>query len=1005
MYFRSCYSLLESTIKLEKAIAALKKYGYKKVALVDHNTMSGAFKFYEACLNNGLKPLFGLEFTLELDKTALNIVMYAKDDIGFRNLNKIATYLNTEDKKITCEILKEYLKGNLVAVFSDNDIFLDDLSEALRMLDEHLKRYVIAFTGSNSVMQRKLNAKLKEAMALNNVKGIVADRAYYLSKEDEEAYAVLKAIKDKKTLSNDDFSFERDDYLKDKTELNELYEEEELILSDRMADSLNVKLPSFTTSMPDYYYETKGDISDTHETLRKLAHRGLLKRLSNHHSEVYEKRLNDELAVIIKMDFANYFLIVYDFVNYAKRNGIMVGPGRGSACGSLVSYALHITDIDPIKYNLYFERFLNPERISMPDIDIDFPDDRRDEVISYVRDKYGSEHVAHIVTYGTLQAKQVLRDVARVLDYQGIDVLCKTIPADLKITLRKAYETSKSFKDKIDRDEMTKRLFRIALKLEGLPRHYSTHAAGIVMAKDPLKEVIPLLKIENDLYSTAYTMEELPPFGLIKMDFLGLRNLSIIDRVSKDINKKKRFNIRHIPLDDPKTFDLIAKVNTLGVFQLESGGMQNLIKRLRPQSFEDIALTIALFRPGPMQNIPEYLANRNDPERINYLHPDLYPILKETSGIIVYQEQIMAIAQKMASFSFGKADIMRKAMSKKKLEELSSLEDDFIEGCLKNGYERKLAKQVYDLILKFANYGFNKSHSIAYALIAYEEAYLKANYPLYFYKALLNGAIGSTSLSASYLNECQSIGIKILPPDINLSENTYEVKDGKIIMPLSIIKNIGSITASKIIEERNANGVFKDFISTISRLRNNEAKISNTSLESLIYAGAFDRFGFNRTTMINNLKKMLDAKIMLETASLFGEEFSFQMGNYHENTKERIAKEKEVLGFIASENSLFNIKRELGYETKSLYELGRSFGKIEGFGIIKSIREYTTRTKEKMCFITVYDDSARMDLSINPSLYFKKRDELIGSENKYIYFKGSVNKLNSCRVEYLMIRS
>ncbi len=1005
LYLRSSFSLLRSTIKIEEACIKLKEMGYCRVALTDYKVLSGSICFYNAAKNAGLIPLFGLEIPVDLNGKIVEAVLYARNDEGFRNLMHLSTFLNTKEATIKAAELKNYLKDNLLSIFSDNDIFKDDIPNALALLDANFDKYVIGMSDGSSAGGRKLNAEIKPLLTERKIMSIVTDRAYYLDQSDEKAYAVLKAIGDKKQLDDKDFVYERGHYVKTMDELTRIYEHDDLLMSEHLADNLKIDLILHKTSLPDYYHQTAGDIKNPQAALTALAIKGLKRRLNRETlPDQYQRRLKMELDVIIGMHFANYFLIVYDLVNNARRMGIMVGPGRGSAAGSLVAYALHITEIDPLRYNLYFERFLNPERISMPDIDIDFPDRDRDKMIDYVKEKYGKDHVAHIVTYGTLGAKQVLRDVARVLNYPSIDALAKMVPNDLKITLKRAYNESENFQKKIERDELSRELFKIALKLEGLPRHYSTHAAGIVLSKEALSDIVPLVRVEQDIDSTGFTMEYLESIGLIKMDFLGLKNLSIIADVIKAISQTTPFDLQKIPLDDHKTFKLIKNVDTLGIFQLESAGMQNLIRKLQPATFSDIAVTIALFRPGPMENIPLFLKNRRNPDNIHYLHSDLIPILKDTSGIIIYQEQIMTIARKMASFSYGKADIMRRAMSKKKYDELSGLETEFIAGCLKNGYSEKLAKDVYALIMKFANYGFNKSHSIAYALIAYQQAYLKANYPMFFYTALLNGAINSQTMSASYLNECQRVKQQVAGPDINLSENRYIVKGTAIVMPLCIIKNIGTSTADKIITERRQNGPFHDFSECVFRLKNCDSRITETILASLIDAGAFDCFKLNRKTMNVNLHKMWETKEMLGALSLLGDDFSFQLTNCKEDVKERIKKEKEVLGFVFSTGSIIRVKEQFGYDTKSLYEIGRSYGLVKGFGIIKSIKEYTTKTGEKMCFLKVFDDSGEMDLSIKPSLYHRMRDDLVAAKQKYLYFEGQMYKEYSCRADILEIK-
>lgn len=994
MYIRSSFSLLESVIKIDELFKKAKDMGYLSLALVDHN-LNGSMTFYKQSLKYNIKSIFGLEINLNYKDNIYPVILYARDDIGFVNLMKLSSIINIDQNKLNLEIFNKYKDHTIVALDSSSNIFYKFNDNTLKELKDIFNEYYIGISNVFYEDQKRLNQKIKKSAKELNIKTFAMNKTYYLNQDDYESYKVIRAIGEKKLIDDKDLTDEIGHHLFSIEEMAHYYDDEDLIMSDYIASLCHVELNKKRTKLPKY--ECPNNVSSK-EYLKALALRGLSIRLHNNVSNEYLKRLNYELNIILSMHFEDYFLIVYDFILYAKRNNIYVGPGRGSACASLVSYCLGITEIDPLKYGLIFERFLNPERISMPDIDVDFPDNRRDEVIDYVKNKYGKNHIAHIVTYGTLSARQVLRDVARVLNYPKVDAMCKAIPNDLKITLNEAYQSSKYFRQRVDFDYDSRRLFELSLKLEGLPRHISTHAAGIVMSYNDLSEVVPLVRVEEDLYSCGYTMEHLEELGLIKMDFLGLRNLAIIAEIKDDINNYEDFNIRKIPLDDPKTFDLISNVNTLGIFQLESSGMQNLIRKLRPQTFEDIALTIALFRPGPMENIPAYLYNREHKNEIKYLHPILKDILKETDGIIVYQEQIMTIAKRMAGFSFSKADILRKAMSKKKYEELVKLEDDFIKGSLKNNIQYNVAKEVYALILKFANYGFNKAHSIAYARVAYEMAYLKANYPLFFYKALLNGSIGSSNKTYEYISECQKLNIKISGPSINLSNSTYYIEHNHLRMPLSIIKNVGSSSLKYIIEERNIHGEFKNFEDTVSRLKRN---CSTTVIESLIDAGAFDEFNYNRTTLKANL-----ADALKRDESFLGLDnplFALKMNILKNDTKKQIINEKNVLGFNFSINPLLEYKKQYNYFTRSFNELIYDYSYVKGFGYVLSFKEYTNKNHEKMCFIKVGDDTAVIDLVVHSSLYLKYKEKLIDVKGKYLYFEGNMQKEASCVIKKLEV--
>jgi len=700
------------------------------------------------------------------------------------------------------------------------------------------------------------------------------------------------------------------------------------------------------------------------------------------------------------MHFEDYFLIVYDFVYFAKKHNINVGPGRGSAAGSLVSYVLGITSIDPIKYDLIFERFLNPKRISMPDIDIDFPDTRREEVVEYVIEKYGKEKVSQIITFGTLKAKQVIRDVSRVFKLRNyeVDNLTKAITSD--DSLIKNFEKSLRFRQLIHENTKYRKIYDIALKLEGLPRHVSTHAAGIVICNDSIDEIIPTITIDNRL-TTQISMDLLENLGLIKMDFLGLRNLTIISEIVDEIHKfNPNFDINKIPLNDQKTYSLISNAEVVGVFQLESDGMKSLIRDVKPHSINDIALTIALYRPGPMENIPLFLKNRKKLNKIEYPHPDLIDILKETSGVIIYQEQIMKIAQKMASFNLAEADILRKAMSKKKLAELEKYKQQFIDGCLMNGYNKDLAINVYNLILKFANYGFNKSHSVAYSLIAYQLAFLKANYSLLFFCSLLNSVKGSVSKTKEYLYEIKKLQISILPISINYSSSQYQIQNSSIRFSLLNIKGLGQNTLNTILKDRENNGLYEDFFDCVSRLT--RLGINKKLLEVLINSGAFDEFNHARKSMVASLEIAIEYS---ELANFDHNQMSLDVNilpKPHlifvtDNVMDKAEKEKEVLGFYLSANPITFFKEKYQIKSNPIADFHNKKGQLTGFGLLNSIREIKTKNGDIMAFAKVIDDSSEIDLAIMPDIYLNFKSDLkIGN---YILFNGIMSERPSCLVK------
>ena len=1007
LYVRSVYSLLSSMCSIEDIVSYGKKYGYSSIGLVDRNVLAASIEFKKQCQKSNIKPIYGLEIELKIDERHYEIVLYAKNDDGFRNLMGLSSHICTgDDTVIDLDTLNRYKAHNFICLLSDNmplTYAVDqdlDIDQAMERQKQLFGDYIVGLVDHDIALNYNRDLKIREILKKHNISCIALNRTFYLNAVDDEDYSVLKCIRDKKTIDDPSNSIDSGRYFLNKNEFSKLYEQSDLDNTDILARNCNVSL-NFMTSLPKY--ENRGDYPSK-DYLISLCKEGLKRRLKNNNvPDEYKKRLEYELKTIIQMNFEDYFLIVYDFILFAKKNNILVGPGRGSAAGSLVAFCLGITDIDPIRYGLIFERFLNPERISMPDIDTDFPDDKRDIVIDYVKNKYGKDHVGHIITYGTLKTKQVLRDVARVLNYptREIDGICKTIPNNIQMTLDDAYRTIPLFKQKIEADERYRKMFGIAKKLENNPRHESTHAAGIVFSKLPLYEVVPITSIEQDLYSTQYTMQYLEELGLIKMDFLGLRNLGIISEIVSEINLNTPFDINRIPLDDIKTFDMICKANVLGVFQLESDGMRNLIRKMQPKTFEDIAVAIALFRPGPMKNIPEYLKNRMNPSLIEYPHPNIRPILEETYGIIVYQEQIMNIARKMAGFTYSKADILRKAMSKKKLDELESLHMDFIDGCLNNGYSSQVSEKIYALILEFANYGFNKPHSIAYAMVAYQLAYLKANYPLYFYKALLNGVIGSQSKTYDYIAECLNIKQKINGIDLNKSRLEYIIQDDSIVMPFSICKDVGSVSGQKIIEERENNGPYTEYVNTVCRLVN--SGVDRNVIENLIYAGAFDMFNYSRHTMIENLNNVL------MYANAHKGQLSLQL-DYDDSPIIRQMKddklvsaenEKNVLGFYFTFNPILDVKKKYNIDTDNLYSISNQFGKVSGFGMIQRVKEIKTRKGDLMAFVDLVDDSGNLSLAIMPRLYSQYSDELI--KGKYIQFDGEIEREDSCLVKNMRV--
>lgn len=1013
LHARSSYTLLDSALTISQLIQRSKELNFSSVVLTDKHVMFGAMEFYQACLKQGIKPILGLEVSCLIDDETVDFLLLAQNNQGFQNLMRCSSLVSDSKQVLDFGQLIEFAKDNILIVYGEGGylekaLMNEDKDECVRRMKKVLAQtdeVYFAVSMNDASFWNIKNQLLKQCSKELGVKTVALSKIYYENNEDAYLYKVVSGIRLGKTIDDHSLPSIQGRYLRSMEEMKEFYDQEDLDCTDEIGAKCNVDLTEFKTALPKYNcppHVTAG------QYLTQLCIAGLKKRLNDQVSKEYSERLRYELDIILSMHFEDYFLIVWDFILFAKKQGIYVGPGRGSAAGSLVSYCLGITHVDPIQYNLLFERFLNPERISMPDIDTDFPDNRRDEVIDYVYQTYGKEHIAHIVTFGTLGAKQVLRDVGRVLEIplREIDMLSKAVPYEPKITLMRAYREATYFKQLIDADKRFSELFKIALKLEGLPRHTSTHAAGIVMSDSPLNSVVPTIQIEQDMVSTQYTMEYLEDLGLIKMDFLGLRNLTIIDDVVQMIHQENPdFAILHIPQDDKKTLELIRRVDTMGVFQLESDGMKNLLRKMQPTKFDDVVATIALFRPGPMENIPLYLEAKKNPQAITYLHPKLETLLKDTYGVMIYQEQTMQVAQVMAGFSLGKADILRKAMSKKKASDLALLEKDFLEGCMKNGYSNELAHQLFDLIAKFAGYGFNKSHSVAYGLIAYQLAYLKANTPLEFYCCLLNSVIGAENKTAEYLDECRRKSIPILPPSINSSSVQFTIEGEALRFPLLAIKNVGVSAVEEIIDERFTQGEFIDFHDFVARILTR--KVNRKMIEALIDAGALDEFKINRKSLIASLEDALRYADLVRID--LGNQSRIDLGlvskpilyQIKEDALERSEREKAVLGFYLGSHPILEIKKKIGGTIEPLVTLMSRKGFVKGFCGINKIHQHRTKKGDMMAFVNGYDETGDLDLVVMPNLY--QRVNLILNKGQYIFFEGKMDEKGSCLVNKIQV--
>ena len=965
LFNKSNYTLLSSLLKIDDIIKYAQDNKMTSIALTDTN-MFGTMEFIKKCEKNNIKPIIGLELILE----DFHVVLLAKDYQGYQSLIKLSTIQN--ERKVILEDLDNF-KTNVIAIIPFQ------YRENFSTLQEIYEDLYLGYTTK------------KESQEANILtKNIVFFReSLYLNKDDEDLLKYLYLIRDGKTIS-DDIDYQTFNYELSISNIMNLSENTGLINSNRIADRCNLVFPKAKNLLPIY------DCEDPKKYLFELCKVGLTKRLNGTIPNNYKERLVYELKVINEMGFPNYFLVVYDFIRFAKKNKILVGPGRGSAAGSLVAYSLGITDIDPIKYDLLFERFLNPERKTMPDIDTDFPDDKRELVIDYVKEKYGEKRVSGIITFGTMAAKQVIRDVSRVLNIPlyKVDALCKFIPTMTKDKLKDIYKKNAAFKTKIDSDTILSSMFRIAVKLEGFPRHTSSHAAGIIMSQVDLDEVIPLTRADN-MYLTSYSMEYLEELGLLKMDFLALKNLSLIDNVINDIKKNynEEIDFTKIPLDDKKTLELFETANTCGVFQFESAGMRNFLRKLKPNTFEDIFAAIALFRPGAAVNIDSYIRRKRGEEKVEYLDPSLESITKNTYGILIYQEQIMQLANLYAGYSLGEADILRRAMSKKKVELLKAEEEKFIKKSLERNHSYEQSKKLFDLVLNFAGYGFNKSHSVVYSIIAYKMAYLKCYYKTIFFANLLTNVIGSETKTNEYIMEAKSNKIEVEKPTISNSESKYIVKDNKIIYPISNIKSIGVVVTEQI-NNAKKEGPFEDIYDCFSRLYING--VGKKSLEVLINANVFKEFNYNRATLIYNLDSLFNYAELtkdIDPSLVIKPEIEFQ--NEYQQAY-LLEKEKEVFGFYLSSHPTTMFKKDNPY-CIPINAIENYFNKkTDVLVLVEKIKVITTKKGDKMAFLTGSDETGTCEFTLFPRVFNNYQNLEKGN---LIKIRGNVEKrLNELQI-------
>lgn len=1020
LHVHTQYSLLDGACRIPEILALAHQYKMDSLAITDHGNMFGAIEFYQEALKNGIKPIIGCEVYVapasRLEKTAsgiedasFHLLLLARDETGYHNLMKLVSigylegfyYRPRIDKAILSE-LSSGLIGMTACLKGEVPVLLQQkrFNDALKAADTYLSilgkgNFYLELQANSIPEQGQVNEGLVKISKELNMPLVATNDVHYLTPERAQSHEALLSIQTQTTLDDPHrMRFQTEEfYFRSPAEMKAIFKDfpEAIASTLEIADRCNLELSFSEVHLPKYDPPV-GKLKE--EYLAELCEAGLKERYATPTPEI-RARLTHELKLIKDMGFVSYFLIVWDFIHYAKSQGIPVGPGRGSAAGSLVSFLLGITDIDPLKYGLLFERFLNPERLGLPDIDIDFCYERRQEVIDYVTNKYGQENVAQIITFGTMQARAVIRDVGRVmgLSYADVDRIAKMIPAELNMTLKKALETEAELNNLYKNDPQVKKLITTALVLEGLNRHASVHAAGVVIADKPLNNYMPLFKTSDDQITSGFSMEILEKIGLLKVDFLGLRTLTVIDQTIKLIKetKKLQIDIAKIPLDDPATYKLLASAQTVGVFQIESSGMRDLLRKLEPSRFEDLVALLALYRPGPIGSgmLDDFMKRKHNLVPVKYEHPKLEPILKETYGIMVYQEQIMQIASSLGGFSLAQADLLRKAMGKKIPEVMEKERKNFIHGCMKNGIKELVASKIFDLIEYFSGYGFNKSHSTAYALISYRTAYLKANFPVEFMCALLTSERDNTDKIVEYEAEAEHMGLKVLPPDINESSALFKVIDQKTIrFGLRAVKNVG-VGAAESMVEAAGQGRFSSFEDLCKRL---DLRLANKKvLESLIKCGAMDSFGLPRAQMCASLDGVIDAagRAQREKAkgqfSFFDEGFAqnaFQENAAHNmpHVKEwpepqLLAFEKEMLGFYVSGHPLARYAKQLklftSSSTSSLLQ-HKDEDEIKLVGLIAKIKNTLTRAKqEKMAILKLEDLDGVVEALVFPRAYQK----------------------------------
>ena len=1039
------YSLLDGACRIDRLFDHLKAMGQTACAITDHGVMYGCVAFFDAAKAAGIKPIIGCEVYVatrtRFDKVNRidgnnHLILLCKNEMGYKNLIKMVSAGFTEGFYSKPRIDKDLLEQHHEGLICLSACLAGEIPQAILAGDyERAKQaalyYRDLFGEGNYYIELQDHGLEEDQVVLpqlirlareTGIPMVATNDAHYITKEDAKMQSILLCIQTGKTIADADrMEFQTDEfYLKSTDEMYDLFAmvPEACENTNKIAEQCNFEFTFGETKLP---YFKAPDGMENQEYFEKLCWEGLERRYPGEVTDALKERLSYEINVVKTMGYTNYYLIVYDFINYAKSRDIPVGPGRGSGAGSLAAYCVGITDIDPIRYNLIFERFLNPERVSMPDFDVDFCYERRQEVIDYVNEKYGRDHVAQIVTFGTMAARAAVRDVGRVMGmtYQDVDRVAKLIPMELKMTLKKALEVSPDLKALYDGDNQVHELIDTSLKVEGMPRHASTHAAGVVITREPATEYVPL-STNDGLPVTQFNMVEIERLGLLKMDFLGLRTLTVIHDTEMAVRHTKDpdFRVANIDYDDPATYEMLTRGETMGIFQLESTGMTQVLMSMRPKNLEDVIALISLYRPGPMDSIPTYLRNRKDPSKVVYQTPQMAHIVDVTNGVVIYQEQVMQICRELAGFSFGQADNVRRAMSKKKLKVMEAEREHFVHGCtepgkecagcVKNGIPEAVANQIYDDMISFASYAFNKSHAACYAYVAFQTAYLKCHYPHEFMAALLTSVLDNTSKVIEYTSECQRLGIKVLPPDINVSRGGFTVDSDSIRFGLNAVKSVGRNLIDSVVKERK-NRPYRSLYDFCKRLHGNE--LNRRALENLIKAGSFDALEPSRRAMIDSAEGILKSVETDARQNLEGQMYLFgMMGGEQEqaasdykipNTPEYPAgdllkMEKEVSGLYLSGHPLDAYRAQISQiSTCTIADLqGEDAKRFDNQNVtilctVVKNKIMTTKSNTLMAFTTVEDLTGTMELLIFPRVLAECRAAL--QENAVVVANGRVS--------------